>query len=67
VGEGINSLGPTKTLLGSLINTNAHVTSLQLFAKYYTDKVCKKTPLFVHLDVKSMDFEFKLGTGGGGL
>jgi hypothetical protein len=60
VGDGINSLGPTKTLLGSLIHTNAYDTTLQLFAKYYTDKVCKETLLFVHLDVKRTDFESKL-------
>ena len=60
MGEGTNSLGPTETLLGSLINTNAYVTSLQLFSKYYTDKLYKKTPLFVHLDVKRTDFGSKL-------
>jgi hypothetical protein len=60
VGEGTNSVGPTETLPGSLINTNAYVIPLQLFSKYYTDNVYKKTPLFVHLDVKRTDFGSKL-------
>jgi len=33
---------------------------MQIFAKYYTDKTCKKTPLFVHLDVKRTKFESEL-------